>query len=436
MTTHDDFDGRLTAWLDALAAAREPDPLLERVLARTATTRRRPAWAIPERWIPMTSITTPTTAIGRFPWRSAALVAALVAILAGAILVAGSQRPTLPPAFGPAANGALVYSEGGSILGVDTPGGVPRTLISRSGEDMLPWFANDGTRFSFFQGDPATTEPELWVANADGTHAYKLADVGRNAWLDWAPDGSALAVASEADVSGIAIVAADGSGTTTLETGLQRVERPIFRPPEGATITFRGTANGTDWGLYQIGRDGSGLVPLVLDQGFTDDEYYSQNFAYYFLEHTWDPSGRRLLFHTLEPAPGAPAGPGWRLHLAEVDADGTVTAERTIEFDPEMDDEFTGVFLPDGERFTYLSLEGTESRLWLASTAGDAAPRDLGIVTTEWGMLNKPSPDGTQVLTSRPGPGGEEEVVSVDLASGTVAPLGIRGDVTWQRKAP
>ena len=49
MTTHDDFDRRLTAWLEATAPAREPESLAERVLARTAATRRRPAWAILER---------------------------------------------------------------------------------------------------------------------------------------------------------------------------------------------------------------------------------------------------------------------------------------------------------------------------------------------------------------------------------------------------
>ena len=65
MTTHDDFDRRLTAWLEATAPAREPESLAERVLARTAATRRRPAWAIPERWTPVTSMTSQTARLGR-----------------------------------------------------------------------------------------------------------------------------------------------------------------------------------------------------------------------------------------------------------------------------------------------------------------------------------------------------------------------------------
>lgn len=432
MTTHDDFDGRLTAWLDGIAPSAEPDALLARVLERTATTSRRPAWAIPERWIPMTSITTPTTALGRFPWRTVALIAALVALLAGAFLVAGSQRQDLPPAFGVAGNGALVYSMDGSIRGVDAPTGAPRTLIP---DANTPWFSNDGTRFFFYRGDPATRDAELWLANADGTDAHKLTDAPRTTWVEWSPEGDMLALSNWDDPSAITMIQADGSGSTPLETGLQRVERPIFRPPDGATLTFRGTANGTDWGLYQMHRDGSDLVKLELDPGFLEDQFYGENAPYYFLDHTWDPTGQRLLFHTLEPAPGAPAGPGFRLHLADVDVNGTVTDELILDFDAEMDDEFAALFLPDGERFVYQSIEGTEHRLWLVDTADPTTSRDLGVKAADWFMRTLPSPDGTQVITSQPGPSGAW-VVSVDLASGTVTSLDIGEDVSWQRIAP
>ena len=48
-----DFDRLLTAWFDADARVREPDDLLDRTSRRTARTRPRPAWRLPERWIPM-----------------------------------------------------------------------------------------------------------------------------------------------------------------------------------------------------------------------------------------------------------------------------------------------------------------------------------------------------------------------------------------------
>jgi hypothetical protein len=47
MTARDDFDGLLSAWFDDDAPGREPEHLLGQVLARTARTRRRPAWLVP-----------------------------------------------------------------------------------------------------------------------------------------------------------------------------------------------------------------------------------------------------------------------------------------------------------------------------------------------------------------------------------------------------
>ena len=63
-----DADRRLSAWLESVAPAREPEHLLDTVLAQTARTSRRPAWRIPERWIPMTTITTPVTSGGSARW--------------------------------------------------------------------------------------------------------------------------------------------------------------------------------------------------------------------------------------------------------------------------------------------------------------------------------------------------------------------------------
>ena len=51
MTARDDFDRHVAAWLSTDAPTSEPEHLLGEVLARTARTRRRSAWRIPERWI-------------------------------------------------------------------------------------------------------------------------------------------------------------------------------------------------------------------------------------------------------------------------------------------------------------------------------------------------------------------------------------------------
>src|SRR4029079_8828494 len=92
ITALDDFARHLAAWLTADAPTSEPEHLLGEVLARTARTRRRPAWRIPERWISMSAITSRVTTPPRVPWRTIALAALLVALIASALFVAGSLR--------------------------------------------------------------------------------------------------------------------------------------------------------------------------------------------------------------------------------------------------------------------------------------------------------------------------------------------------------
>jgi hypothetical protein len=88
MTARDDFDRYLAAWLTADAPSREPEPLLGRVLARTARTGRRPAWLIPERWIPMSDRTRQRVVIG--PWREPRMSSFVrLAIGAAAVLIVG-----------------------------------------------------------------------------------------------------------------------------------------------------------------------------------------------------------------------------------------------------------------------------------------------------------------------------------------------------------
>src|SRR4051794_18817604 len=100
------------------------------------------------------------------------------------------------------------------------------------------------------------------------------------------------------------------SGWFARTVAVRRTSRPAsprpstrsFRPSDGRQVTFRGKATDGTWGLYVIGRDGSGLTRLDLDPGFATDENYDINADYY----------------TLEPDPTSIAGPGFRIHIADV----------------------------------------------------------------------------------------------------------------------
>jgi len=436
MTTNDDFDSRLASWLTTTAPTAEPDGFADRVLEHTARTPRRPAWRIPERWIPMATITTPTTSLGSPPWRTIALLSVLlVGLVGGAFLLAGA-RQQLPPPFGLAANGVIAYSIDGSIVTAETPTSQPTPIITDTGDDGFPWFAPDGERFAFLRGgDPESPDAQIWIANADGTDVHKLVDADRPVWVEWSPEGDLLMVMSEAMPSSITMVRTDGGGSSVIETDLELVESPTFRPPDGAQITFKGRDANGDMGIYQIGRDGSGIVRLELDPGFQTDLFYYLNKPYYFNDPVWDPTGATLLYHTLEPAPGAVTGPGFRLHVADVDPAGVVAGERIVEFDPLTDDEFHATFLPDGQTIVFETIEVDEHQLWIASTATGASPRPLGVTATDF-IHYQVSPDGTQLIASwSANASAMTDIVQVDIASGTATPLTIRDDYSWQRRA-
>src|SRR5690349_6834593 len=167
MTTRDDFDRHLAAWFEASAPSSEPEPLLGQVLARTAHTRRRPAWRIPERWIPMSAITTRSARVSQVPWRTVGLIALIIlALLAAGLLAIGRQSSKLPPPFGLAADGSLIYSVNGDILSRAAPSAEARAIITDGGQDSGPIMAPDGSKFVFSRAQPAG-QAQLGVSNAD-----------------------------------------------------------------------------------------------------------------------------------------------------------------------------------------------------------------------------------------------------------------------------
>ena len=439
MNAQTDLDRLLTAWLASDAPVREPDPLLDRVLARTARTRRRAAWRIPERWFPVSTITTRVEGVSRFPWRTAAAVALLVLALAvGAWVIAGSRAKAVPAPFGPAHNGVLTYSVNGDIVVVDSPTGTPRTVIDGTTFDSGPLFSSDGTRIVFVRGVMDSADAELWTADPDGTHQRRLAATPHIGWAEWSPLGDVVAVSLDQNQSVIRMVRTDGSGSTDIPTGLLVAQNPIFRPSDGLQMTFRGKAADGTWGLYVIGRDGSNMQRLDLDPGFANDPDYTSadNRDYYFLGPAWSPDGTKLMYHTLEPDPESPAGPGFRIHIAGVSATGAVTGERTLEFDRAADDEFDAAWLPTGDGILFQSIEGTENREWVADLSAGSAARDLGVSGTDY-ISYLLSPDGRQVIVSVPtATEGQTSHTEIDLATLKATPLTNTGDdIVWQRTA-
>ena len=84
------LDRELTAWLTDEAPPKAPMGVLDGALARASTVGQRPAWLLPERWIPMQATMRMAT-VGRGAVY-AILILVLAILLAVAVFVVGQQH--------------------------------------------------------------------------------------------------------------------------------------------------------------------------------------------------------------------------------------------------------------------------------------------------------------------------------------------------------
>jgi hypothetical protein len=439
MTVRDDLDRHVAVWLATDAPTSPPEHLLGEVLAQTARTRRRPAWRIPERWIPVSAITSRLATPPGVPWRTIAVATLLVALLAGAIFVAGSLRNRVPPPFGPAANGALYYSQNGDLMVADSPTATPRVLFGDSANDEGVLLSPDGTRLVFVRGGIGHAAAELWTAAADGSTPRKLADVPTIGWAEWSPQSDELAVMVDGNRSIIQFIDTETGSIREIDTGLVATNGVVWRPSDGAQLAFRGRDSTLTWGLYLINRDGTGLKRLELDPGFESDPYYAENWDAYFQGPAWSADGTQLLYQQLEPMPASPAGPGFRNRVATIDTDGVVTGDRILEYNTATDDDFLGTWLsPD--TILFQTVDNSRHRLFIGSVAeGHGPARDLGLDGNEW-IPYAVSPDTQSAIVTLPGAvGGPPNIVSADLATGAWVPTQFATardpGISWQRLA-
>ena len=135
-------DRLLVEWLTE-GPEEGPRPALERALAATRRTPQRPGWTFVQRWLPM-ELTMRRAFLPR-PLILILLAALVALVLAGVILSVGSPH-RLPPAFGPAANGAILVDVDGQLISMRQDGSDARPIPIGLGLVHSPAFSPDGTR--------------------------------------------------------------------------------------------------------------------------------------------------------------------------------------------------------------------------------------------------------------------------------------------------
>jgi WD40-like Beta Propeller Repeat len=368
MTSPRRFEQDLPALLADLYLAGSPD-YRDDLVRQFAGVRQRPAWAFPGRWLPM-EITTARVQTARLPMRQLGVLA-LIAILVAALLAAyiGTHQQKLPPPFGVARNGAMVYGSGGDIYRLDPTTGVSTALVTGPETDQVPMYSRDGTRFAFFrQTGTGPTTYRLVAANSDGTGQRVISTdpVTFDYSINWSADGRSIILDdTHGDVTRL-----DTVGNVPPQNVTYPEVRDIIalRPPAEGELLFR-TVTAHGWSLQLLDTDGTHAHPVFPAGGTSLREGD-------YTQYEWSPDGSKLAFR-LHPD----ASDDFRIYIAN--ADGTGVRRLTKETGIECECDY--FWSPDSTQIVFNRWRNDPS-------TGDWHVLPLGIVSVDDGVVRDIGP--------------------------------------------
>ena len=418
MTAFDRIEPRMPELMSELAQATVPD-YFDDMLRQTGRARQWPAWASLERWLPMDVVARPV------PVRAPALRPLVLLLVIGALLAAGlalyagSQRTPLPEPFGPARNGAIVYSNADrDIVAYDAATGTETPLIAGETWDVGPWFSRDGQRLAFARLSGAASGA-LWVASADGTAARQVMTSPVD-WFDWSGSGEQFVITRRTGGLGgpseAAIVDVASGNSRVLDVGLE-IRDPVWRPGHDQ-IVFSVPVRDAYRAYHLVNADGSGHRKIEGVSGLAINQ------------PTLSPDGSKLAYATWASGEGKAED----IHVLDID-----TGVETI---ATPDDEYSyqdALFSPDGTKILTKRFEpGGPIQLAIVPTdgQGDVIPIGPSFPTGSEGQFAwEFSPDGTQVLVTYPH-NGTTWVLNADGTADRQMDWSAYDGQSWQRLAP
>lgn len=430
MTTFDRFERAIPELMNELAPARVPD-YFDDMLRQTAGHGQRPAWSYPERWLPV-EITARPLSTRSIPWRPLAVLALIALLVAASLAVYIGSQTRLPPPFGAAGNGVLLYrASDGRIVSLDPADGSTATVVPASEALVDPVPSRDGRRIVLATYG-STSTAKLTVRGIDGSNPITLAgDYRELDAVDWSPDDTHVAIVSNVDgLQSITIAATDGSGLNVIS--LDREVSVITYLPDGRLAliaaerpTQRCPGNdptSAPCALFVVNADGTGLDELIAPADFHGINTLSAS-----------SDGTKLLWvqwnnYVVPQAPG-------RLHVFDL-------MTRTDSAVP--DDGFPTVyamnrawFAPDGTRILFDFFEADGDHWGIVPSTG-GTPIRIGQKFPEKGSDADWSPDGRSVL-ARFGTSDTTGELWVLDATGGGADRRLEGNIPylppWQRVA-
>jgi putative intracellular protease/amidase len=267
-------------------------------------------------------------------------------------------------------------------------GSLPMPITAQGHYESLTWTPDGKALTVSFKGD-------LYTLPLDGGPAIRLAESGgRDVFASWAPDGSAVAYASDQDGDRqIYVAALDGSEARPL-TDDQDVNSWPAWSPDGRNIAFMKERNG-QWQLWIMRSDGSGARRLARRSG---NDWNPR----------WSPDGNRLVFETDRHE-------GDQSEIYVIRADGT--GEQRLTATPGND--IYPAWSPDGERIAFCTIEGGRAFVHVMPVAGGEP--ELLLEDACWPVW---SPDGSRLafMSARRGEPDRLYVADPDGAGATEVP--------------
>lgn len=422
MTSFDRFERKIPELMTELAPEQVPD-YLDDMLRLTAGSRQRPAWSALERWLPMGAIARP---LPRPPmsWRPIAVLAIIGLLVAAGLIAFVGSRPRVPLPFGPAANGALYFSDG-DIYRMESLTATPRAIVTGPGIDEGPVPSRDGMLIAFTRRDGSLHQ--VYVADQDGTDVRPL--VGSYASFSkfaWSHNGAELAVLSVVDgANTLSLLKTDGSGARTLDL---LVEPNDFWYRPNGQIVVRGRQSetvGWSYGMWVVNADDAKARPVGPPPSGEGD----------WTGVSLSPDGSSIVYRVWRE----PDEHG-RLYVVDVDTG----ASRPIEIAGTTSDQpYTGVqFSPDGTKILFVRHWSCCQSLSVAAVAGGYS-MDIGepvpANVDHWTPMAFFSPDGQSVVVA----GDDGSLWLLDPTGARAGQnftipetVSYAGSLSWQRLAP
>jgi hypothetical protein len=154
--------------------------------------------------------------------------------------------------------------------------------------DFEPRASPDGSKIVFVSKPIGEIETEIYTMDLDTGNITRLTNNSyEDIYPDWSPDGNKIAFVSDRIGGGdrnIYIMNSDGSNPQRLNLPSELLNHgPPRWSPDGQKIAFDATETGSDYDVYVVNNDGSGLNKLV-------------NSNYLDIEPSWSSDGSKLAF--------------------------------------------------------------------------------------------------------------------------------------------